>query len=150
MLQAIPLNKRWSFNNINDWSSFKTRLIEEFGSIDIFGRDVNQIFDFLPRYKIVQEVAEDLAPKIKTLQANLEIIKQFHNLEDLHSVVLTQHLVQKIMRSLPMEVQLSFNNQSMEFRGKQSSQCQSPCHVPIPCQVCEQAGEELPSNPFSF
>ena len=38
-LQAIQLNKRGSFNNINDWSSFKTRLIEEFGSIDAFGRD---------------------------------------------------------------------------------------------------------------
>ena len=94
MLQAITLNKRGSFNNI-DWPSFKTRLIEEFGSNDIFGWDINQIFDLLPCYESVQEVAEDLAPKIKTLQANLEIFKQFHKVEDLHGIALTQHLVQK-------------------------------------------------------
>ena len=96
-------------------TNFKTKLIDEFGSIDIFGRDVNQIFDLLPRYKWVQEIAEDLAPKIKTLQGNLEIIQRFHNVEDLHSVSLTQHLIQNIMRSLSMEVRLSFNNQYIEF-----------------------------------
>ena len=79
-------------------------MIEEFGSIDKFGRDVNQIFDLLTCYKSVQEVSEDLAPKIKTLQANLEIIKQFYDVEDLHNVAITPHLVQNIMRSLPMKV----------------------------------------------
>ena len=59
------------------------------------------IFDLLPCYKSVQEVAKDLAPKIQTLQANLEIIKQFHEMEDLHSIALTQHLAQNIMRSFP-------------------------------------------------
>ena len=102
-LQAIPANKRGSLNNITDWNVFKIKLIEEFGSIDIFGRDVNQIFDLLPRYESVQEVAKDLSPKIKTLQANLKIIQQFHKVENLHSVALTQTLVQNIMRSLPME-----------------------------------------------
>ena len=100
-LQAIPLNKRGSFNTITNWTNFKARVIEEFGSIDIFGRDVNQIFDLLPCYESVQEVAEDLAPKIKTLLANLEIIQQFHNVEDLHNVAITPNLVQNVMRSLP-------------------------------------------------
>ena len=67
------------------------------------------MFDLLPRYESVQEVAEDLSPKIKTLQANLKIIQQFHNVEDLHSVALTQPLVQNIMRSLPLDGRLSFN-----------------------------------------
>ena len=62
-LQAIPLNKRGSFNNITNWPSFKTRLTEEYGSIDIFGQNVNQIFDLLPRYESIQEVAEDLSPR---------------------------------------------------------------------------------------
>ena len=52
-LQAIPINKRGPFNNISDWTTFKTKLIEEFGSIDIFGRDVNQVFNLLPRYESV-------------------------------------------------------------------------------------------------
>ena len=49
-IQAIPVDKRGSLNNITDWNVFKIKLIEEFGSIDIFGRDVNQIFALLPRY----------------------------------------------------------------------------------------------------
>ena len=48
-LQAIPLDKRGPFNNISNSTSFMTRLIEEFRSIDIFGRNVNQTFDLVPR-----------------------------------------------------------------------------------------------------
>ena len=65
------------------------------------------MFDLLPRYESVQEVAEDLSPKIKTLQANLKIIQQFHDVEDLHKVALTPALVQNIMRSLPLDGRLS-------------------------------------------
>ena len=79
MNQAIPLSKRGSLANIIDWPTYKARLIEEFGSIDIFGRDVAGVFKHLPCYESMQEVAEDLAPKIKTLQANLEVVKQFHD-----------------------------------------------------------------------
>ena len=50
-LQAIPLIKKGPFNNISDWNVFKAKLIDEFGSIDIFGRDVNQTFDLLPCYE---------------------------------------------------------------------------------------------------
>ena len=88
-LQAIPPEKIGSLNSITDWTIFKARLIEEFGSIDIFGRDVNQIFDLNPCYESIQEVAEELAPKIKTLLANLEIIQQFHDVDDLYNVALT-------------------------------------------------------------
>ena len=37
MNQAIQLSKRGSLANIIDWPTYKVRLIEEFGSIDIFG-----------------------------------------------------------------------------------------------------------------
>ena len=117
-LQAIPLNKRGPFNNITEWKTFKTKLIEEFGSIDIFGRGVNQVFNLLPRYESVQEVAEDLSHKIKILQANLEIMQDFHDKEDFHSVPLTQPLVQNIMKSLPLEVRPSFNDQFSKFRDQ--------------------------------
>ena len=120
------MNHWGSLNNITDWNVFKIKLIEEFGSIDILGRDVNQIFDLLPRYEFVQEFAEDLSPKIKTIQANLEIIQQFHKVENLHIVALTQTLVQSIMRSLPMEVRSSFNNQFMKFRNLDPNNVQPP------------------------
>ena len=87
MNQAIPLSKKGSLANIIDWPTYKARLIEEFGSI--FGRDVTRVFKHLPRYESVQEVAEDLAPKIKTLQANLEVVKQFHDAEIIYNVALT-------------------------------------------------------------
>ena len=120
-LQAIPLAKRGPFNNITDWPTFKVKLIEEFGSIDVFGRDVNQTFNLLPRYESVQEVAEDLSPKIKTLQANLEIMQNFHDKEDLNNVALTQLLVQNIMKSLPSEVRPSFNDLQQPLSSSHSS-----------------------------
>ena len=69
---AIPVDKKGPLNNITDWNNFKIKLIEEFRSIDIFGREVNQIFDLLPHYESVQEVAEDLPPKIKTIKPTLK------------------------------------------------------------------------------
>ena len=146
-LQAIPLNKRGSFNNISDWTNFKARLSEEFRSIDIFRRDVNQIFDLLPHYKSVQEVTEDLAPKIKTLLANLEIIQQFHNMEDLHNVAITPNLVQNVMRSLPVEVMSSFNNQFMDFRCKDPANVRSPATFKFLSQYVNKLEKHYLSNP---
>ena len=125
-LQAIPLNKQGSFVHITNWQDFKTCLIEEFGSIDTFGRDVNQLFDLLPRYESIQEVAEDLSTKIKTLQANLKVIQQFHDLEDLQSVALTQSLVHNIIRSLPMEGRSSFNEKFQHFRSLDPANVRPP------------------------
>ena len=90
-----------SLANILDWPTCKARLIEEFGSINIFGLDVKRVFKHLSCYKSVQVVAEDLAPKIKTLQANLEVIKQFHNADNLYNVALTPNLNQYIIKVLP-------------------------------------------------
>ena len=42
-----------------------------------------QGFQPASHYESVQEVYEDLAPKVKTLQASLEIVKEFHDMEDL-------------------------------------------------------------------
>ena len=98
-LEAIPMDKQCLLNDVTEWDLFKVRLIEEFGSIDVYGRDINQDFALLPRFESVQECAETLTPKIKKLQSNLKIMQQFFNLDDLHSVTLTQQLVQNIMRS---------------------------------------------------
>ena len=88
-----PIKQEGFLQQHHQLDQLKTRLIEEFGSIDIFGCDVNQTFDLLPCYEFVQEVAEDLSPKIKTLLANLEIIQQFHDKEDLFNIAITPNLV---------------------------------------------------------
>ena len=117
-LEAIPMDKQGLLNDVTEWDLFKERLIEEFGSIDDYGRDVNQDFALLPRFESVQECAETLTPKIKKLQSNLKIMQQFFDMEDLHthSLILTQPLVQNIMRSLPLEVKPSFNEKYADFR----------------------------------
>ena len=149
-LQAIPLSKRGPFNNITDWNTFKTKLIEEFGSIDIFGRDVNQVFNLLPRYESVQEVAEDLSHKIKTLQANLEIMQDFHDKEDLHSVALTQTLVQNIMKSLPLEVRPSFNDQFSKFRDQCPANVRPPATFFFLATFVEKLEKNYRSTPYLY
>ena len=57
----------------------------------------------------MQEVAEDLAPKIKTIQANLEVIKQFYKVDNLYNFALTSALNQYIIKCFPIEGQPSFN-----------------------------------------
>ena len=125
-LQAIPMDKKGPLNNITDWDEFKTKLVEEYRSIDIFGREVNQIFDLLPYYESVQEVAEDLSPKIKKLQFDLIIIQQFHDVENLHSVALTQHLIQSIIRRIPLEVKANFNERYMKFCNENADNIRPP------------------------
>ena len=87
--------------NITDWPNFKTRLINEDCSINIFGCDTNGVFYLLPHYKSIQEVTEDLASKFKTLYANFEIFKKFYDVDDLYSVALIHNLNSNIIRSLP-------------------------------------------------
>ena len=126
--QSTPflLNKRGPLNHITDWDTFRVALIEEFGSINVFGREVNQLFNLLPRYESVQEVAKDLAPKIMSLQSNLKTMEQFYKLEHFHSVAITQSLIQNIIRSLPLKVRPSLNKQFNSF------QRQSPDHILAP------------------
>ena len=74
----------------------------------------------------MKEVAEDLAPKVKTLQVSLEIVKEFHDVEDLYSIALTHNLNTNIIRSLPNQLQSSFNDQFVGFRGQSSANVRAP------------------------
>ena len=112
--------------NITEWPNFKARLKDEFSSIEIFGCDTHGIFNLLPHYESVQEVAEDLAPKIRTLKATLEIVKQFHDMENLYSVNLNHTLNSNIIRTLPNKLGSSFNNQYMEFQGLDQDNVKAP------------------------
>ena len=53
-------------------------------------------------------------------------MEQFHKLEHLHSVAITQSMIQSIMKSLPTEVRSSFNEQFNSFKR------QNPDHVLAP------------------
>jgi len=114
-----------------------------------FGRDVNQVFNLLPRYESVQEIAEDLSPKIKTLQANLNIMENFHE-ENLHSVAITQSLVQNIMRSLPMEVRPSFNEQFSKFREQCPDNVGPPATFLFLAQFVDKLEKSYRSTPYLY
>ena len=146
-LQAIPMDKKGPLNNITDWDEFKTKLIDEYGSIDLFGREVNQMFDLLPFYESVQEIAEDLSPKIKKLQSDLIIIKQFHDEEDLHSVALTHQLNQNIMKRIPFEVKSDFTRHFMEFRKKRAANVRPPASFAFIAQFVNELARNYRSNP---
>ena len=125
-LEAIPMDKQGLLNDVTEWEHFKERLTEEFGSIDVYGRDINQDFTLLPRFESVQECAEILTPKIKKRQSNLNIMQEFFGLENPHNVTLTQQQVQNIMRSLPLEVKPSINEKYADFRDLRPENVRSP------------------------
>ena len=108
------------------------------------------MFDLLPRYESVQEVAEDLSPKIKTLQANLKVIQQFHDVENLHSVALTQTLVQNIMRSLPSDGRSSFNKQFMHFGSLDPNNVRPPATFLFLAQYVNKLEKHYQSNPSLY
>ena len=69
-------------------------------------------------------------------------MENFHNKENLHSVALTQSLVQNIMKSLPMEVRPSFNDQFSKF----CKQCQDNVRPPATFLFLAQFVDELEKN----
>ena len=149
MNQAIPLNKKGSLANIIDWPTYKARLIEEFGSINIFGRDVTGVFKHLSCYESAQEVAEDLAQKIKTLQANLEVVKQFQNAEIIY-VALTPNLNQYIMKSFPTKVRASFNEKYIEFWEIDPDNVMAPATFLFIAQFVSRVERQYRNNPSLF
>ncbi|MBZ5782094.1 hypothetical protein, partial [Klebsiella aerogenes] len=80
----------------------------------------------LQRYESVQEVAEDLAPKIKKLQSNLATMTQFHRLELLHGIAISQSLNENIIRSLPSEVRPEFNQKYTSFHKQDPNNVLAP------------------------
>ena len=84
MRQAMPLDKTPQFNNISDWTLFKKKLITGFGGIPIFARKTHSVFNLISVYKSVQELSEDLAPKIKNLESLTEFMKEYYPIETLY------------------------------------------------------------------
>ena len=149
-LEAIPMDKQGLLNDITEWERFKERLIEEFGSIDVYGRDVNQDFALLTRFESVQECAEVLAPKIKKLQSNLNIMQEFFDLEILHNVTLTQQLVHNIMKSLPLEVKSSFNEKYADFRDLRPENVKSPITFEFLAKFVYKMEKNYRANPSLY
>ena len=118
--------------------------------MDIFRLDTNGIFYLLSCYESVQEVAKDLACKIKTLQGSMEIIKDFHNIENLHSLTLTHHLNNKIIKCLPDELSPYFNEQFMDFRGLDPNNVRAPATFQFLSRYMYKLERNYSANPALF
>ena len=77
-------------------------------------------------------------------------MQQFHNVEDLHSVALTQPLILNIMRSLRLELRSSFNNQIMNFRNQDPSNLRPPAVFTFLAQFVSRTEKNYRSNPSLF
>ena len=71
-------------------------------------------------------------------------------MEDLHNAALTLTLVHNVIRSLPMEVMSSFNDQFMEFRSKDPDNIRSPARFSFLAQYVNKLEKNYPSNPTFF
>ena len=147
-LKVIPLNNQGLLNDVTEWDLFKERLIDEIGSILVYGRDINQDFALHPRFE--SECAEILTPKIKNLQSNLKIMLQFFDFEDLHSVTLTLPLVQNIMRSLPLEVKSSFNQEYADFSDLCPANVRPPIKFTFLAQLVCKIEKNYLANPSLY
>ena len=92
MTPAMPLEKTPQFNNMTNWTNFNKKFISEFGSIPILEYKAHAVFNLLPVYEFVQELAEDLSPKIKNLESINECVQEYHPIGTLYNTVLTPDL----------------------------------------------------------
>ena len=149
-LHAIPMDKRGVLNHITNWDEFKIALIKEFGSVRVFGREVDLIFSNLRRCESVQEATEELAPRIKKLQSSLATMTQFHRIELLHGVAITQSLNTNIIRSLPSEVRSEFNQKYTSFQKMNPDNILAPNTFCFLAQFVDELRENYQSDPSLY
>ena len=77
-------------------------------------------------------------------------MQDFHDKEDLHSVALTQPLVQNIMKSLPLEVRPSFNNQFSKFCDQCPSNVRPPATFLFLAKFVEKLEKNYRSTPYLY
>ena len=77
-------------------------------------------------------------------------MENFHNKENLHSIALTQSLVQNIMKSLPMEVRPSFNDQFSRFRKQCPDNVQPSTTFLFLAQFVDELEKNYRSTPFLY
>ena len=71
-------------------------------------------------------------------------------MEDLHNVAITLNLVPNVMRSLPMEVMSSFNDQFLDFRSKDPAKVRFPATFKFLAQLVNKLEKNYRSNPTLF
>ena len=118
MLQNMPPDKKGSFFNINDWNKFMVKLINDFGNIAAFGREVQCQFNHPPRSDSMKELVEILAPKVQQLMTTLNCLSIFHPTNKLHNLTLTLAPNKAIISHLPSAICPQFHAKVNVFHAK--------------------------------
>ena len=69
-------------------------------------------------------------------------------MENLHNIAITQTLIQNIMRSLPMEVRPSFNDQFVKFRNQNPDNVQTSATFEFLANHVNEIERNYRSNPY--
>jgi len=77
-------------------------------------------------------------------------MENLHNKENLLSVAITQSLVQNIMKSLPMEVRPSFNEQFAKFRKQSPDNVRPPATFLFLAQFVDELEKNYRSTPYLY
>ena len=147
----MPLDKTPQFNNISDWAIFKKKLISEFGGIPIFTSKAHSIFNLIPVHESVQELAEDLAPKIKNLESIIECMEEYDSIETLYNTVLTPDLNINIYQESPYQAPYLLQQQiHCDHQPGCRQQYLQPCGVQISQPVHGKSEHGYKVNPMLF
>ena len=104
------------------WQEFKDKLINDFGSLHVFRREVLKQFSHLDQpLQGLQELIEQLVPAIKTLESHIKCVATFHDPDLLYNNTLTSSLNDTIISCIPIASRQFFFRRLQEFT-KQNTQ----------------------------
>ena len=83
-------------------------------------------FNYLQKIETIQELNEDLAPKIKKLKSTHRVLFFFYNIDILHNVRLTLFLNQWKFKSLPNLTLGKYTEKLGEFLEQDHNSAKSP------------------------
>ena len=80
MFQGLSLNRRSSFVHVDNWDEFKVKLIDEFGSVEVFRCEALKLFTQLDQpLQNVKELTDKLAPRVNGLKYTIKCVVDFHD-----------------------------------------------------------------------
>ena len=109
MFQGLLLDKRSSFVHVDNWDEFKGKLVDEFGSIEVFRCEALKLFTQLNQpLQNVKEFTNVLAPRINGLKSTIKCVADFLDHTVLYNITLFSALIDIIIQCIPVSVHPTF------------------------------------------
>ena len=142
MLRAMPLNKKCAFIHIDIWEEFKSKLLNEFGNLEVFQCEALKQFSQLDQpLHSMHDLTTLLAPRIDILKSYIECVANCEEPEAFYTTTLSSALNKN---HYPMPTCCCKHNIQILRYG----QPDASCHFPFPCQLHLQHGKGLLQLPI--